>query len=61
MRPSDPRNPSQSLTFLIHDVARMVRRNFARRASGLGLTQASGRRWPISPSGRASARRRSPT
>jgi DNA-binding MarR family transcriptional regulator len=40
MRPSDPRNPSQSLTFLIHDVARMVRRNFTRRASGLGLTQA---------------------
>lgn len=40
MRSHDPRNPAQSLTFLIHDVARLVRRNFSRRASDLGLTPA---------------------
>jgi MarR family transcriptional regulator for hemolysin len=34
------RNPTESLGFLLHDVARLMRRNFMRRAQGLGLSQA---------------------
>ncbi|MBK1697300.1 MarR family winged helix-turn-helix transcriptional regulator [Rhodovibrio salinarum] len=32
--------PNQSLGFLLHDVQRLLRRNFARRTQHLGLTQA---------------------
>lgn len=33
-------NPEANLGYLIHDVARLLRRNFNRRAQTLGLTQA---------------------
>lgn len=33
-------NPEESIGFLINDVARLMRRNFNRRAQGLGLSQA---------------------
>ncbi len=41
-RPAMPRStdPATSLGFLLHDVARLLRRNFNRRARGLRLTQA---------------------
>ncbi|MGE0271503.1 MAG: MarR family winged helix-turn-helix transcriptional regulator [Alphaproteobacteria bacterium] len=34
------RDPDQSIGFLVSDVARLLRRNFAFRAKGLGLSQA---------------------
>lgn len=34
------RTPEQSLGFLLHDVSRLMRRNFNRRARHIGLTQA---------------------
>jgi DNA-binding MarR family transcriptional regulator len=34
------RTPEHSLGFLLHDVARLMRRNFNRRARHIGLTQA---------------------
>lgn len=34
------RDPDQSVGFLVNDVARLLRRNFNRRAQGLGLSQA---------------------
>ncbi len=37
---SPGRSPEQSLGFLMHDVSRLMRRNFNRRARHLGLTQA---------------------
>lgn len=33
-------DPGQSVGFLVADIARMLRRNFIRRAQGLGLSQA---------------------
>jgi MarR family transcriptional regulator for hemolysin len=37
------RNPDQSVGFLVNDVARLLRRNFNRRAENLGLSQAQWR------------------
>lgn len=34
------RDPNQSVGFLVNDVARLLRRNFNRRAQELGLSQA---------------------
>lgn len=34
------RNPNESIGFLMHDVSRLMRRSFARRAGDIGLTQA---------------------
>lgn len=34
------RDPDQSVGFLVNNVARLLRRNFSRRAQGLGLSQA---------------------
>jgi MarR family transcriptional regulator, transcriptional regulator for hemolysin len=36
----DPRDLDRSLPFLLHDVTRLLRRNFHRRVQALGLTQA---------------------
>lgn len=36
-------DPSRNIGFLIHEVARLMRRNFHRRVSALGLTQAQWR------------------
>lgn len=38
-----PYDPERSLGFLLHDVSRLMRRNFNRRAQSLGLTQAQWR------------------
>ena len=38
------KKPENSLGFVLSDVARLIRRNFNRRAQGLGLTQAQ---WQI--------------
>lgn len=35
-----PANPHDSMGFLLHDVSRLMRRNFNRRAIGMALTQA---------------------
>lgn len=37
------RDPDQSLGFYVNDIARLLRRNFNRRAQGLGLSQAQWR------------------
>ncbi|MCD6034861.1 MAG: Transcriptional regulator, MarR family [Rickettsiales bacterium] len=37
-------DPNQSFGFVIHDIARMLRRNFDRRAQSLGLTRAQ---WSV--------------
>lgn len=36
----DPRELDRSLPFLLHDITRLMRRNFHRRAQSLGMTQA---------------------
>ncbi|MEW5424969.1 MarR family winged helix-turn-helix transcriptional regulator [Amorphus sp. 3PC139-8] len=43
MTSQDTRNPAQSLSFLIHDVARLMRRDISRRIQGLGMTPAQWR------------------
>lgn len=43
MASHDTRNPAQSLSFLIHDVARLMRRDMSRRIQGLGMTPAQWR------------------
>lgn len=37
-------NPKQTIGFLLHDIARLMRRNFDRRAHDLGLTRAQ---WQV--------------
>lgn len=39
-RPRPPAEPEGAFGFLLHDVARLLRRNFNRRVQALGLTQA---------------------
>jgi len=39
----DTKDPTRNFGFLLHEVARLLRRNFDRRVSGLGLTQAQWR------------------
>ncbi len=39
-RPKPPSEPEGAFGFLLHDVARLLRRNFNRRVQALGLTQA---------------------
>jgi len=39
----DSKDPTRNFGFLVHEVARLLRRNFDRRVSDLGLTQAQWR------------------
>lgn len=39
----DLKDPTRNIGFLLHEVARLMRRNFHRRVSALGLTQAQWR------------------